>query len=69
MRIKEIRQLSNAELKKKLKELGMELIKLNAQAATGTNPKNPSQIRGIKKSIIQIKTILNERRLEQITNG
>ena len=69
MRIKEARELSNAELKKKLKELEMELIKLNAQAATGTNPKNPSQIRDIKKTITQIKTILNERRLEQITNG
>jgi len=39
----------------------LELIKLNAQVATGTALKNPSQVRDIKKNIARIKTLLKEK--------
>jgi len=56
-----LKGLSKAELKSKLSELDLELIKLNAQVATGTALKNPSQVRDIKKNIARIKTLLKEK--------
>ncbi|MAG38731.1 50S ribosomal protein L29 [Candidatus Woesearchaeota archaeon] len=57
MKIKELKALSKEELKKKYQEVKLELIKLNSQAATGTNMKNPGQIKLFKKMIARIKTI------------
>jgi len=58
MKAKELRGMGEAELKKKLQELELELIKLQGQAATGTNPENPAQIKNHKRTIARIKTIL-----------
>jgi len=67
MKTKEIKALSKEDQGKKLSEIYLELIKLNAQVATGTTPKNPGQIRQLKKTIAQIKTIhkLQERDRKQ----
>ncbi|MBN2052180.1 50S ribosomal protein L29 [Candidatus Woesearchaeota archaeon] len=54
MTFKELVQLSAEEQEIKLKELELELIKLNAQVATGTPPKNAGQIRKIRKEIARI---------------
>lgn len=61
MKIAEIRQLNEKELKEKLNELRVELIKYNAQISTGTNPKSPGQIRQVKKTIARILTVLKEK--------
>lgn len=58
MRKKEIMQMKQIELKTKLEEIRKELIKINAQVATGTNPKNPGQIRELKKNIARILTAI-----------
>ncbi len=50
--------MGKAELKSKLGEVELELIKLNAQVATGTALKNPSQVGDAKKNIARIKTLL-----------
>ena len=60
MKAKEIRSINKEELENKIKELKKELIKLNAQSATGTPPKNPCQIKQIKKTIARIKTVQGE---------
>jgi len=54
MKFKELTQLSKEEQEKKLSELALELIKLNAQVAIGTPPKNAGQIKKIKKDIARI---------------
>jgi len=54
MKFKELVQLGKEELDKKLKELELELIKLNAQVATGTPPKNAGQLKRIKKDLARI---------------
>ena len=51
---RELQRLSNNELESKLAELKKELMKLNAQLATGTIPKNPGMIKQIKKEIARI---------------
>ena len=45
------------ELEKHLKDITMELIKSNAQVSSGTPPKNPGQIKHMKKTIARIMTI------------
>jgi len=59
MKTKELRNTNKEELVKKLSELKLELIKINAQVATGTTPKSPGQVKQIKKDVAKIKTILN----------
>ena len=61
MKIKELRSLSEQDLETKLDELRKELVKINAQVATGTVPKSPGQIKDIKKTIAKILTILKEK--------
>jgi ribosomal protein L29 len=51
-------KMSKDELKAKVLELRKELIKLNAQTATGTSPKNPRQINTNKKNIARLLTAL-----------
>jgi ribosomal protein L29 len=58
MKFKELVQMTGEEQVKKLKELELELIKLNAQVATGTPPKNAGQLRRLKKDIARIMLIL-----------
>ena len=58
MRFKEIKATPPAELKEKLKELQLELIKFNSQIATGTTPKSPGKIKDTKKTIAKIKSVL-----------
>ena len=58
MKIKELRAMGEPELKQKLQELHKELMKDNAQVATGTIPKNPGKLKLAKKTIARIKTIL-----------
>ena len=59
MKFKEIKEMGTVELKAKLKELQMELIKNNAQVATGTTPKSPALLKNTKKNIARILSVLN----------
>ncbi|MCX6708141.1 MAG: 50S ribosomal protein L29 [Candidatus Woesearchaeota archaeon] len=62
MKIKELRALGENDLKQKKQELYKELMKDNAQVATGTIPKNPGKLRLAKKTIARINTIFTEAR-------
>jgi large subunit ribosomal protein L29 len=59
MDLKELRQLSGAELSEKAKQLRQELFNLRFQLGTG-RLENPMQIRKTKRSIAQVKTIQRE---------
>ena len=60
MKTTEIRNLSVAELEKKLKELKEELFNLRFQLAIN-QLENPTRIKAVKKDIARVKTILNEK--------
>ena len=62
---KELRAMGKEERKSKLAELRKEMIKHNAQIATGTTPKSPGQVKQIKKTIAKILTIGNEKKSEK----
>jgi len=59
MRYKELQGLSKNDLEEKELELAKELMKDNAQVATGTTPKSPGKIKVLKKDIARIRTLLN----------
>lgn len=62
MKVKEIRDMSDAELQKRIGELKEELFNLRFQMATG-QLENHMRIRDVKKSIARVKTIIREREL------
>ncbi|MBS3098177.1 50S ribosomal protein L29 [Candidatus Woesearchaeota archaeon] len=64
LKIREIKAMSKEELTAKLEELRKELVKNNAQIATGTTPKNPGQIKEIKKTIARILTVINQKKFD-----
>ena len=61
MKIKEIEQMDIEGLRQKLQEFRLELIKLNAEVATGTTPKSPGQLRQTKKNIAKLLTLINKK--------
>ncbi len=61
MKIKEIRVLNPEDLQIKLEELKKELMKTNAQIATGTTPKSPGKVKEIKKTIAKILMIQKQK--------
>ena len=60
MKRTEIMDIEKAEYSNKLSELKKELVKLNAQASTGTAMKNPGMIKKTKKNIARILTLINK---------
>lgn len=62
MKPKEIRELTDEELEKKLHDLKAELFNLRFQLATG-QLENPMRVRDVRRSIARIKTIQREREL------
>ena len=63
MKIKDLRQLGEADLDKKLSEIQKELIKISGQVSTGQGNKNIGQAKVLKKTIAKIKTIQNEKKI------
>ena len=64
MKVKEIRELSNEEINKKLVETKEELFNLRFQQATGTLEK-PSRIRDLRHTVARLKTVLREREISE----
>ncbi len=64
---KELRTIGEAELQSRINELRKELVKVNAQVATGTIPKNPYQIKNSKRTIARILTIQRESELKNVS--
>ena len=64
MKINKIKEMSSPDLEKELGELKSDLFKLRfTKKANGLD--NPMKIKEVKKDIARIKTILNERKLNE----
>ena len=59
MKVKDIRELTNAEMLDQEKQLKEELFNLRFQLATG-QLENTARIKEVRKSIARIKTVLRE---------
>lgn len=64
MKIKEIREMSTAELEAQVLDLKKELFNLRFQHATNQLD-NPMRIGEVKKTIARIKTVLRENELKK----
>ncbi len=62
MKVKELRELTDAELTKRLHDSKDELFKLRFQMATGQLD-NPMKLQEIRRKIARVKTIIREREL------
>jgi large subunit ribosomal protein L29 len=60
MKRKDVLSLETGEYGPKLAEFRKELIKLNAQAATGAGMKNAGHIKQTKKNIARMLTLMNK---------
>ena len=60
MKVNELRQKEEVELRQREKELTEQLFKLRFQRATGSL-ENPSKVREVRREIAQVKTLLRER--------
>lgn len=65
MKAAELREMSNAELTKKLAELKEELFNLRFQHAIN-QLENPKRINAVKKDIARISTVLKENELKNV---
>jgi large subunit ribosomal protein L29 len=61
---KELKNMAKEDLEKNMLDLRMELIKANAQRASGTTPKNPGQIKHARKTIARILTFIKQREVK-----
>ena len=64
MKVKVLRDLSTADLEKKVVDLKEELFNLRFQMATG-QLENPMKIKEIRKDIAKAKTVLREREIKE----
>jgi large subunit ribosomal protein L29 len=53
---KQLKQMNNADLVKRLGELRLELAKERGQIAIGGTPSNPGRVREIRKTIAKVLT-------------
>lgn len=63
MKAKEIRELTDEELNRKLADLKEELFNLRFQLATGQLD-NPMRMKAVRRDIARVKTIQRERELQ-----
>ena len=68
MKVKEMKELSNAELNKELVDLKDELYKLRFQLAIN-QLENPMRIVAVKKDIARVKTIIRETEIKNSANA
>ncbi len=64
MDIKEIRKLTDAELKAKIKETKEQLFTKRMKQASGMLER-PVELHILRKDVAKMKTVLNERKLEE----
>lgn len=62
LRSREIRGMSEEEMRQKLRELRAELARARATAAAGGSLENPKRIRELKRTAARILTIMGEKR-------
>ncbi len=62
MKVKEIKEMSDDELRKALNDSKEELFKLRFQLATGQLD-NPMRIKEVKRNIARVKTVIRQKEL------
>jgi len=61
LKIKQIKEMKDEDLKKRLNELRLELLKEQGNVKMGRPIKNPGRIKELRKAIARLLTVQNER--------
>lgn len=61
LKIKQIREMKDEDLKKRLNELRLELLKEQGNVKMGRPIKNPGRIKDLRRTIARILTVQKER--------
>ncbi|HEU12871.1 MAG: 50S ribosomal protein L29 [Thermoplasmata archaeon] len=61
IRAKDLRNLSNEDIMKKLKDLSSELLNERGLSSMGGAPHNPGKVKSLRRQIARIKTVLREK--------
>jgi large subunit ribosomal protein L29 len=64
VRMEEIRGMTSEQRQQKLEELRTELSKMRTLINAGGSVENPGRVRALRKSIAQLKTVMNEEPVE-----
>lgn len=65
MKAREIRELSAEELEQKLRETSKEVVSMRMRKLSGVAVDNYGKIRGMRRDIARIKTIVREREMNK----
>jgi large subunit ribosomal protein L29 len=65
IRLKDIREMSSEDRRKKVTELRTELLRLKTMIKAGGAIDNPARVRELRKAIARILTVENEARAEE----
>lgn len=65
MKASELRKMDDKELRAKLLELRRELLRLNALSARGIIGKESGVVKGVRRDVARVLTILRERELKR----
>lgn len=65
LRVKEIRDMSREDRRKKLRELQAELVRLRTMIKAGGSIENPARVRELRKAVARILTIEKEPELPE----
>lgn len=60
VRMKEIREMTSEQRQQKLEEIRTELSKMRTLINAGGSVENPGRVRALRKSIAQLRTVMNE---------
>jgi ribosomal protein L29 len=65
-KMKELRELSDDDLKGRLSEYRRELLRLRTMSSRGTIAKESGKIKGLKRDVARIETLLTEKKGAQL---
>jgi large subunit ribosomal protein L29 len=69
LRLKELRALTDDELRRKIQEAENDLLRERGVAAMGGAPPSPGRMRALRTNVARSLTVLSERRIAESRRG
>ncbi len=69
LRMKELRDLSDADLRRRVSDAENDLLRERGVAAMGGAPPSPGRMRALRTNVARALTVLNERSRQTATRG
>ena len=63
LKARELRKMTIEQLESKFLDVRKDLLKVNAQIASGTVPENPGNVKNMKKTSARILTVIHQKKM------